>query len=248
MTALDFLAAQVEALLKENFRLQDENAALTARLKEAETLASAAAVLLEVQRVQLDALGYSMRMTARVQPTSEAYSINGGHIPSEKHDEAEIKRHIRASGGWVEKLHADGVQGKGTLDLLGSYRGRPFLVKFKAESGKPTPTQTALVRRARQGGFVSGVVASVAEFEGLFDMWLDAPLTDEQCVAGATQVAVAILGGTMTDTMVLYARLLASAVLTLTAQRDLQRAQLDAFVKAARGRPDPDGGLREGGQ
>ncbi len=74
MTALDFLASQVEALLKENQRLQDENAALTARLKEAETLASAATALIEVQRQQIDTIVRSVR----VQPDPDGGLREGG--------------------------------------------------------------------------------------------------------------------------------------------------------------------------
>jgi SMC interacting uncharacterized protein involved in chromosome segregation len=55
-------------------RLQAENDRLTAQLKEAETLASAAAVLLEVQRAQLDAFVKG----ARVQPDPDGGLREGG--------------------------------------------------------------------------------------------------------------------------------------------------------------------------
>lgn len=88
---------------------------------------------------------------------------------SEKAIEDAIKHHIRACGGWVVKLHADGLQGRDTLDLVGAYRGRPFWIEVKASDGTLSPIQQHSIDRARRTGYVSGAVTSVSEFEGLFN-------------------------------------------------------------------------------
>lgn len=87
----------------------------------------------------------------------------------EKTIETRIRQHVSARGGFCVKLHADAMQGKTTLDLLGGYRGKPFLVEVKRPDGKATTLQQALVRIARRNGFISGIVSSVEEFEALFD-------------------------------------------------------------------------------
>lgn len=79
-----------------------------------------------------------------------------------------LKKYIVANGGWVVKLHADGMQGRGTIDLLGGYRGRPFYVEVKAPDGTVEPAQQFQVDRASRTGFVAGIVASAEEFEQLF--------------------------------------------------------------------------------
>ena len=87
---------------------------------------------------------------------------------AEKQIEDMIKTRIKATGGWVIKLHADEMQGKETLDLMGGYRGRAFFVEVKAPDGVVSPMQAYVIERARQSGYVSGAVASLEEFENLF--------------------------------------------------------------------------------
>jgi hypothetical protein len=76
---------------------------------------------------------------------------------------------------WLEpksfcmKIHADGMQGKNTLDLIGAYKGRPFMIEVKAPDGVPSMIQEALVRRFQKCGYVAGVVSSWDEFKALFD-------------------------------------------------------------------------------
>lgn len=89
---------------------------------------------------------------------------------TEKQIENIIKAHVRTAGGWVVKIHADAVQGRETLDLHGSYLGRPFLVEVKDATGKTSALQNYLVRRAKRSGYVSGVVSSLAQFLALFDV------------------------------------------------------------------------------
>lgn len=86
----------------------------------------------------------------------------------EKSFEEKLKDHIKASGGWVVKVHADIVQGKGTLDLIGSYKGQPFMVECKSDAGKPSRVQLYLAKRAMEGGYASGVVSNIKGFEQLF--------------------------------------------------------------------------------
>ncbi len=148
-------------------------------------------------------------------------------MAEEKRIEADIKAHIRANGGWVEKLHADGVQGRGTLDLMGAYRGRPFLVEVKAADGKPTPTQEALVRRARNGGDVSGVVSSVDEFHALFEAPVALDDVTEADIATAVREALIILDPAEWPTtwfLATAAHRMAAPLLLLKKQRDLHRA------------------------
>jgi hypothetical protein len=148
-------------------------------------------------------------------------------MAEEKRIESTLKELIRANGGWVEKLHADGVQGRGTLDLLGAYRGRPFLVEVKATDGKPTPTQEALVRRAHNGGFVSGIVASVEAFEALFVEPQAVEAVTEADIATAVREALIILDPAEWPTswfLAGAAHRMAAPLLLLKAQRDLHRA------------------------
>lgn len=88
----------------------------------------------------------------------------------EKRIEMKIRAHVAATPhGWSVKLHADGHQGRGTLDLLGGYQGHPFLVEVKRVGGEASKIQDALVRQAQRGGFVSGIIDSVAAFVALFE-------------------------------------------------------------------------------
>jgi hypothetical protein len=93
----------------------------------------------------------------------------------EKRIENAIKAYVRAhkrtsgDGSFVVKLFANGEQGKTTLDLVGSFRGKPFMVEVKAPNGKTSLIQSMLVKQARKGGYVSGVVDSVMAFIDLFE-------------------------------------------------------------------------------
>ncbi len=88
----------------------------------------------------------------------------------EKDVETTIRKHIKTMPlSWSEKLHADGFQGRSTVDLVGSDRGRPFWVEVKAPDGVLSSIQAFSLERARLSGYVSGCVSSVEEFRRLFD-------------------------------------------------------------------------------
>lgn len=89
---------------------------------------------------------------------------------SEKAVENQIKHHITAfEQSWSLKLHGSSVTGKSFPDLLGSFRGRPFLVEVKADGGSPSHGQLLWVQRLRDSGYVSGVVYSLEDFLSLFE-------------------------------------------------------------------------------
>jgi hypothetical protein len=90
-------------------------------------------------------------------------------VTREKDVEGKIKQMIKRSGGFCVKLHADALQGRETLDFIGAYRGKPFMIEIKRPGGVQTPIQGYLVRRAKANGFISGTVESVEEFEELFN-------------------------------------------------------------------------------
>jgi hypothetical protein len=88
----------------------------------------------------------------------------------EKAVENQIKRHVAAfENSWALKLHGSAVTGKSFPDLLGSYRGQPFLVEVKGDGGEPSYGQLLWVERLRATGYVSGVVYSLDEFIALFN-------------------------------------------------------------------------------
>ena len=83
-----------------------------------------------------------------------------------------IRQHIMVHGGrnsFVHTIVAGALQGKGQLDLVGAYKGVPFMVDVKTPTGQGTVIQKAEVRRARRGGYVAGLVSSIEDFEVLFD-------------------------------------------------------------------------------
>lgn len=90
-------------------------------------------------------------------------------MAAEKNFEEKLKRYIRRNGGWVVKIHADAMQGRDTLDLVGGFRGKPFLVDVKAPDGVVERIQKFAARRARMTGYVTGFVSSIEEFDALFD-------------------------------------------------------------------------------
>ena len=88
---------------------------------------------------------------------------------SEKYIETHIRNYVNGRPkSFVIKLHADGTQGKDTLDLLGALDGVPFFVEVKDVDGAPSLMQQALVKRYADCGYVTGIVKSVDEFKALF--------------------------------------------------------------------------------
>ena len=88
---------------------------------------------------------------------------------NEKQVEQAIKRNIRAApDSFVVKIHADGTQGRNTLDLVGAYKGVPFWVDVKTPDGGVSLVQRGLIRRCRACGFVSGAVSGWDAFKALF--------------------------------------------------------------------------------
>lgn len=92
-------------------------------------------------------------------------------MPREKDVENQIKAHVTGlyrADSTVVKIHASGEQGKNTLDLIGSYYGRPFQVEVKKPGHSGTEIQDYFVKRARAGGYVAGVVESLEQFLMMF--------------------------------------------------------------------------------
>lgn len=88
---------------------------------------------------------------------------------SEKSIENEIKFFVKSERGWVTKIHADGVQGKDTVDLIGGLYGKPFYVEVKKdEHEEPSKIQEYLLDRAAQSGYVAGCIGSLEAFKDLF--------------------------------------------------------------------------------
>lgn len=89
----------------------------------------------------------------------------------EKDVENQIKAHIRElyrADSFVTKIHAGGEQGKSTLDLIGSYMGRPIQVEVKKVGGVVSDMQRYLIERARRGGYIADVVDSLEQFLMMF--------------------------------------------------------------------------------
>ena len=86
----------------------------------------------------------------------------------EKSVEEKIKAKVKRAKGFCVKLHADALQGRETLDFIGAYRGKPFMIEIKRPGGVQTPIQGYLVRRAKANGYIAGTGDSVEEFEELF--------------------------------------------------------------------------------
>lgn len=86
----------------------------------------------------------------------------------EKLVEEQIREYIKAQCGFSTKLHADGVQGRDTLDLIGGVFGKPFMVDVKKPGGSASRIQKYLVKRAQKQGYIAGIVDSVESFKGLF--------------------------------------------------------------------------------
>lgn len=96
---------------------------------------------------------------------------------SEKSIENEIKFFVKSERGWVTKIHADGVQGKDTVDLIGSLYGLPFIVEVKDGDKAPSKIQQFILDRAAQSGYVAGCVGTLAAFKALFPMATKSILT-----------------------------------------------------------------------
>lgn len=73
--------------------------------------------------------------------------------------------------GFAYVLYGNATQGTGLLDVFGSYRGRPFWVEVKTPETRnaATPAQKYNIRLALTNGYVSGIVASVEDFQALFE-------------------------------------------------------------------------------
>lgn len=89
----------------------------------------------------------------------------------EKRIETLLRKHVNQSNvnSFAIKYHGSALTGRGVPDLIGSYKGRPFAVEVKTDEGVLAYAQSLWCERFRRGGYVSGVVASIGDFERLFD-------------------------------------------------------------------------------
>lgn len=73
-----------------------------------------------------------------------------------------------SSQGFAVKTAPIAGGNKGLPDIIGSYKGRPFAVECKIGNNKADGLQKYWLLRMQKGGYVTGVVRSLEEFEGLF--------------------------------------------------------------------------------
>jgi hypothetical protein len=89
----------------------------------------------------------------------------------EKDVENRIKAHVRElyrADSFVTKIHAGAETGKDTLDLIGSYLGKPFQYEVKKPGEKATDMQMYLIKRARRGGYIADCGDSLEHFIMMF--------------------------------------------------------------------------------
>jgi hypothetical protein len=77
-----------------------------------------------------------------------------------------VKKLIRARGGWVVKIHGGAYQDAGTPDLLACYKGRFIAVEVKTARGVARPEQRVAQRDiVKAGGYalITHLIGDVAD-------------------------------------------------------------------------------------
>ena len=86
---------------------------------------------------------------------------------SEKAIQADIVKHLRASGAWVFKVHGGPMQLKGVPDLVGCWHGVMFALEVKKPGERLTAIQAHIIEQIKAAGGIAGRVESVADVEAL---------------------------------------------------------------------------------
>jgi Holliday junction resolvase len=88
-------------------------------------------------------------------------------VRSEKAIQADIVKHLRASGAWVFKVHGGPMQLKGVPDLVGCWHGVMFALEVKKPGERLTAIQAHIIEQIKAAGGVAGRVECVADVEAL---------------------------------------------------------------------------------
>jgi len=88
-------------------------------------------------------------------------------VRSEKAIQADIVKHLRASGAWVFKVHGGPLQLKGVPDLVGCWNGVMFALEVKKPGERLTAIQAHIIEQIKAAGGVAGRVECVADVEAL---------------------------------------------------------------------------------
>jgi len=89
-------------------------------------------------------------------------------LRSERAIQADIVKHLRASGAWVFKVHGGPMQLKGVPDLVGCLPdGKMFALEVKRPGERLTPIQAHIIEQIKAAGGVAGRVECVEDVEAL---------------------------------------------------------------------------------
>ena len=83
-----------------------------------------------------------------------------------------IKKLIRARGGWCVKVHGGPYQDAGTPDILACYKGRFVAIEVKTPSGVVRPEQRVVQKAITSSGgyaLITHLVGEVADALGAID-------------------------------------------------------------------------------
>jgi Holliday junction resolvase len=70
---------------------------------------------------------------------------------------------MRDRGAKAIKIHMTGFMERGTPDIIGSYRGRAFLIETKNETGKLSKIQRVRLKQWKASGAIAVSCRSVGE-------------------------------------------------------------------------------------
>lgn len=79
-------------------------------------------------------------------------------MAEEKEFEKKVKKYLKDKGCWILKTWSNGVQQKGTPDLLACCNGYFLAVELKANNGKATKLQMHKIEEIRKAGGVAMVI------------------------------------------------------------------------------------------
>ena len=83
-----------------------------------------------------------------------------------------IKKLIRARGGWCVKIHGGPYQDAGTPDILACYKGRFVAIEVKTPRGVARPEQRVTQKAITSSGgyaLITHLVGEVADVLGAID-------------------------------------------------------------------------------
>lgn len=80
-----------------------------------------------------------------------------------------IKKLIRARGGWVVKVHGGPYQDAGTPDLLACYKGRFVSIEVKTARGAARPEQKVAQRAITAAGGYAVITHLIGEVADVLD-------------------------------------------------------------------------------